>query len=253
VGIVMGLWEVAMRASWDYPFIELSRAVPSTPLSMWCIWDRELLQVPSRDPDVLREVDRSVRRAGKVVDQWIDARASRLFLLRCTCERYASPWNVISEHECWDSPPIVFQDGWANFRVISFEERNPRTLYRDLQKRGPAELVRKRELDLSVLPTSVYANALFGDLTAKQADALLTAFRFGYYSSPRQVTTEHIASSLGVGRTTYEEHLRKAENRVMAALIPYLQLYATADHPPERLPQVEAPRAGPDSGGSRGR
>lgn len=243
----MSLWEVALRASYDYPFIHLSRAVPDTPISMWCLWNRELLQVPTRDTRVIGTVEDAIRKAGHVVDQWVDAGAARLFLLECTCAQYDSIWNVIEAHQCWDAPPVVYQDGWVNFRVISFEPRYPRDLYADLKTRGPAELVRKRELPLAALPTSVWANVLFGDLTAKQSEALLTAHRFGYYTSPRSITTEHIAQSLSLGRTTFEEHLRKAENRVISALIPYLQLYATADRPSERLPLRETPRAPPRS------
>lgn len=241
----MALWEVSMRASYDYPFIALSREFPDTPISMWCLWNRELLQVPTRDPAIVKGVERAIRKAGHVVDEWADARSARLFLLECTCSRTDSPWNLFDAHRCWDAPPIVYRDGWANFRVISMDPDHPRALFADLKKRGPAELVLKRELPLSVLPTSVWTNVLFGDLTAKQSDALLTAHRFGYYASPRQVTTELIASSVGVSRTTYEEHLRKAENRVIAALIPYLQLYSTADHPSERLPLRATPVGGP--------
>lgn len=232
----MSLWEVSLRASYDYPFIDLSRAVPETPISMWCIWDRELLEIPSRDPKVLRVVERSIRKTGHVIEQWVDGRSSRIFLLECTCGRYDSLWNVIEAHQCWDAPPVVYRDGWANLRILTFLSENAGAVYRDLRKRGPAELVRKRELPLSALPSSVWTNVLFGDLTQKQSDALLTAYRFGYYNSPRQVTTELIAASVGVGRTTYEEHLRKAENRVIAALIPYLQLYTGADRPADRLP-----------------
>jgi len=234
--VEMALWEVSLRASYNYPFIELSRALPNTPISMWCIWNRELLQVPSRDPRVLENVERSIRRAGRVVDRWVDARSARVFLLGCTCGKYDSVWNVIEAHECWDAPPVVFQDGWANLRILTFLSENAHQVYREFQKRGPAEMLRKRELPLSALPSSVWTNVLFGDLTRKQSDALLAAYRLGYYHSPRQVTTEHIAASTGVGRTTYEEHLRKAENRVIAALIPYLQLYAGAERTAERLP-----------------
>lgn len=240
----MGLWEVSMRASYDYPFIQLSRLVPDTPISMWCLWDRELLQVPARDPRVVRVVERSIRAAGHVVDQWIDSGATRLFLLRCTCGKYDSLWNVFDAHQCWYVPPVVYRDGWANFRVISFDARRPSDLFADLRKRGPAVLVRKRELSLSALPTSVWTNVLFGDLTARQSEALLSAHRFGYYTSPRAVTTEEIAASLGLGRTTFEEHLRKAENRVIAALIPYLEMFTSADRPLEHMPLVEAPVGG---------
>jgi predicted DNA binding protein len=241
----MGLWEVSLRASYEYPFIDLSREVPETPISMWCLWNHELLQVPNRDPAVVGRVEKAIRKAGRVVDQWVDARSARLFLLQCTCPRYEnSLWNLIEAHQCWDAPPVVYRDGWANFRVISFEQKRTRDLYDELRQLGSAELLRKRELSLSVLPTSVWTNVLFGDLTGKQAEALLTAHRFGYYTSPRQVTTEPIAASLGVGRTTFEEHLRKAENRVIAALIPYLELFASADRPTERMP-LKQPMVGP--------
>ena len=237
----MGLWEVSLRASYDYPFIALSRELVGTPISMWCVWNRELLQVPTRDPKVIADVERAIRRAGRVIDEWIDGGSTRLFLLECSCGRHDSPWNVIEAHECWDAPPVIFQEGWANLRVLSFDEQRTRDLYQDLRKRGPAELVRKRELPLSVLPTSVWTNSLFGALTPRQSEALLTAHRFGYYTSPRPTTTEEIAHAVGVGRTTYEEHLRKGENRVMAALIPYLQLFASADRPAERMPLATTP------------
>jgi predicted DNA binding protein len=232
----MGLWEVSLRASYDYPFIELSRAVPQTPISMWCLWDRELLQIPHRSPRVVGRVEKGIHQAGRVIDQWVDAHSSRLFLLKCTCDRYRSPWNLMNAHRCWDEPPIVFQDGWASFRAISFETDGPRALYDDLRSLGRAELVLKRELPLDVLPSSVRTNVLFGGLTAKQAHALVTAHRFGYYASPRPVKTEEIATSLGIGRTTYEEHLRKAENRVITTLIPYLELFSAANRPQERSP-----------------
>src|SRR2546428_12853278 len=72
-------------------------------------------------------------------------------------------------------------------------------------------------------------------MTSKQMDALLKAHRYGYYTSPREVTTENIARSLGVGRSTYEEHLRKTENRIVGNLIPYLQLFAAGAKKPEKM------------------
>ena len=180
-----------------------------------------------------------------MIDKWIEAQEARIFMLRCTCSTYEnSPWNVWEPYQFVDAPPAVYQDGWGYFRVLSFEEERTRELFRDLNKLGPTELIRKRELALNFLPSSVWVNSLFADLTGKQIDAILKAHRYGYYSSPREVTTENIARSLGVSRSTYEEHLRKAENRIMASLIPYLQLFAAAEKRPEpvvaKLPPVTA-------------
>src|SRR5207253_5888577 len=58
---------------------------------------------------------------------------------------------------------------------------------------------------------------------------------------PREVTTENIARSLGVSRSTYEEHLRKAENRIVGNLIPYLQLFAVGEKKPEKMLLKETP------------
>jgi predicted DNA binding protein len=230
----VALGEVSLKASYDYPFIDLSRELPTTPISMWCLWSRELLQVPSRGPAILRHVEKRLRRAGHVIEEWADGSSSRIFLLECACSKYDSLWNVIEANQCWDAPPVIYRSGWAYFRLLAFEAARTRDLYRDLRSRGPAELVRKRELPLSVLPTSIYSHTLFGGLMGRQASALLTAQRRGYYTSPRPTTTESIAASLGLGRSTYEELLRKAENRVMAAMTPYLELFEGSTNVPQQ-------------------
>lgn len=231
----MPLWEVSFRARYDYPFIALSAEIPETPISMWCVWNRELLQVPTRDPAVLGTVERAIRRSGKVVEEWVDAQDGRLFLLQCTCGRYDSYWNIVDANECFEAPPAVFQDGWGYFRALTLTDDRLRGLLGDFRKRGTAELLRKRELPLSALPTSVWVHTLFGELTSRQMDALLQAHRAGYYQSPRQVTTADVAKGAGIGRSTYEEHLRKGENRILEALVPYLQVYRAADRDPDRL------------------
>jgi len=232
----MALWEISFRTQYDYPFIRMSQRYPGLPISMWCIFNRELLQVPTLDEAVLGGIERDIRKAGRVIDKWVEAQEARIFLLRCTCGTHDSPWNVWEKLDFVDAPPAVYKDGWGYFRVIGFDETKTRDLFREMNSRGPTELIRKRELTLSVLPSSVWVNSLFADLTEKQIASVLKAHRYGYYTSPRQITTENIAKGLGLSRSTYEEHLRKAENRIMGALIPYLQLFSSGDKPPEKMP-----------------
>ena len=233
----MSLWEISFRAQYDYPFIQMSGRHPGLPISMWCLFNRELLQVPTADPQVLASIEKEITKAGRVIDRWAEARESRIFMLqKCTCDNLDSPWNVWEKLDFVDAPPAVYKDGWGYFRVIGFDETRTRDLFREMGSRGPTELIRKRELTLSVLPSSVWVNSLFAELTEKQMDAVLKAHRYGYYVSPRQITTESIAKGIGLSRSTYEEHLRKAENRIMGALIPYMQLFASGETKPERMP-----------------
>lgn len=234
---VMSLWEVTFRTQYEYPFIRLSGRFPGLPISMWCNWNRELLQVPTSDEAILKDIEATIRKMGRVVDERAEAGEGRIFMLqKCTCGSTDSPWNVWEKHDFTDAPPAVYKDGWGYFRLVTFDESGTKSLFRDFGTRGPTELIRKRELTLQVLPTSIWVNSLFGEMTQKQSDALLKAHRYGYYTSPRQITTENIANALGVSRSTYEEHLRKAENRIMGSLVPYLQLYATGDKDPDKLP-----------------
>ncbi|TLZ72590.1 MAG: hypothetical protein E6K10_02105 [Methanobacteriota archaeon] len=232
----MTLWEISFRAQYDYPFIRMSGRYPGLPISMWCVFNRELLQVPTLDPRILEGIERDIAKAGRVVDKWVEGAEARIFMLqKCTCDALDSPWNVWEKFDFVDAPPAVYKDGWGYFRVIGFDESKTRDLFREMNTRGPTELIRKRELSLSVLPSSVWVNSLFAELTEKQMDAVLKAHRHGYYTSPRQITTESIAKGIGLSRSTYEEHLRKAENRIMGALIPYMQLFASGEKKPEKM------------------
>lgn len=67
---------------------------------------------------------------------------------------------------------------------------------------------------------------LFSDLTEKQLLALLEALDNGYYKVPRTVTTGRLAEAKGVPRTTYKEHIHKAESKVLQSIHPFLRLYA---------------------------
>lgn len=232
----MNLWEIAFRTQYEYPFIEMSGRYPGTPMSLWCIWNRELLQVPTNRTDVLDGIEKELKKGGWIIEKWGDARGGRTFFLKDTCARWNSIWNIVEPHSGLISPPTVFADGWCYTRVLSFEEEATRAMFKDLQSHGRTELISKRELPLTVLPTNVWVHSLFADLTDKQKDALLKAHRAGYYNSPRKAGTEDVARISGVSRSTFEEHLRKGENRVMDALVPYLQLYAQGQKEPANLP-----------------
>jgi len=56
-------------------------------------------------------------------------------------------------------------------------------------------------------------------LTERQHEVFETAIREGYYEIPREATHEDISDSLGCAPSTVDEHLRKAESRVLSALM----------------------------------
>ncbi|MFB6205507.1 MAG: helix-turn-helix domain-containing protein [Haloglomus sp.] len=56
-------------------------------------------------------------------------------------------------------------------------------------------------------------------LTDRQLEVFRTAVDLGYYEIPRRATHEDIAGVLDCAPSTVDEHLRKAESRVLSALV----------------------------------
>jgi hypothetical protein len=58
-------------------------------------------------------------------------------------------------------------------------------------------------------------------------DAMIRAYTHGYYRLPRSADIQEIARRERVKRTTFQEHLKKGENKIIERIIPYMRLYAS--------------------------
>jgi hypothetical protein len=58
-------------------------------------------------------------------------------------------------------------------------------------------------------------------------DAVIRAYSHGYYRLPRSADIQEIARRERVKRTTFQEHLKKGENKIIERIIPFMRLYAS--------------------------
>ena len=109
--------------------------------------------------------------------------------------------------------------------VVAFSERDMKSLFKELDRSCAIEIVSKKTVgEGTVRDTFVITTSnLLGGLTGNQAEALVVALDSGYYTVPKKSTTEAVAARVGLPRTTFEEHLRKAESKVMISVAPYMQ------------------------------
>jgi len=149
--------------------------------------------------------------------------------------------GVVQKNSFLEIPPIVYHDGWEERRVIGFREADYKRLFRGLSSLGQVEILEKKVLaERSIRDAFVISlSSVFSELTEKQLEALQVALEYGYYQVPKKATAEEIARKHRVPRTTYEEHVRKAESKIFRAMAPYIRMYASrAPRLVERAPQI---------------
>src|SRR5256885_6742587 len=132
--------------------------------------------------------------------------------------------------------PIRWQRGEALITMVLEDGTDPRAL---LERFPDARLVSKRRPAERQGARSSLSSPLFlPKLTEKQAGALLAAFEAGYYEFPRDVTTGDCGVALGIARSTFEQHLNRAEHHVIRAMIPLVRM--RSGRPPAEALEVNS-------------
>lgn len=125
-------------------------------------------------------------------------------------------------------PPIRWQRGEALITLVLEAGTDPRAI---LDRFPGARLVSKRRPSGPRSARASLSSPLFlPNLTEKQARALEAAFDAGYYQFPRNATTEEVSASLGIARSTFEQHLNRAEHHVIRAMLPFVRMRSGRPH-----------------------
>lgn len=143
--------------------------------------------------------------------------------------------------------PALFHDGHEHYSLVAPSRERLEGLVERLRKLGDVRVERAVEVAADALPASAPLAGLAGELTERQLSVLLRAIEDGYYDSPRRTSAEALALAHGVTRTTLEEHLRKAESRVLASFATLMRsqpgLARAATRRPGRPPRAPPPEA----------
>lgn len=110
--------------------------------------------------------------------------------------------------------PAIWHDGLEKYRVLARDRGELDRAVRELAKAGPVTVEEVSEVEPGTIAVSAPLSDLVAGLTKKQLQAFRIAVEHGYYETPRVQSTTELAPRMGITRTTFEEHLRKAERRV---------------------------------------
>jgi predicted DNA binding protein len=223
-------YELTFKLQHDCPYNNFSRQYPTTVVSHWCNWSRDVLEIAYNDPEprVRRAVREMLKKIGsKIIQTPHSFPSSYVVLQHCACDKLPPPTlPTIEKQNCLNLQPMIYTGGWEWYRITAFTDRDVKNLFKDLAKDCTVEVTSRRTISENAVHDSllVSTRSLYGDLTRRQARALVTALDSGYYNLPRSATAEEIARRLRVPRTSFTDHLRKAENKVIQAVGSYMRL-----------------------------
>lgn len=222
----MTLYEIAFKLQHECPFNNLSKKYPEVKMFLWCNRETEILEIKHRNVDVLNQTQVDIDQMGGVIRKSFNQKDTLIAMKTCSCTLENSASRNIDKYNCLQLPPVIFHQGWEHYRIVSFSHKDTRNLLDVLEKKGRIQILYKAPIINGTLRDSfcIPVNGLLSDLTEKQANALLQAYESGYYQIPRKTTTGNVSKRIGISRSTYEEHLKKAENKLVSAIMPYLKL-----------------------------
>lgn len=224
--------EARVRLEHDCPYTRFTKSLPRAEMLHWCSRESDVLEVAESASFETSELDAALNRllkdlGAKAVRRIPLGPKRRLIVQKHNYSSMKQNVNaVIEEHNCMEVQPTVYKDGFEWYRILAFDNRDLIRLFGALSRWADVHVVsRETFTERSARDTmAVSIRRLLGGLTERQLKALLVALSAGYYDTPRKVRTADISQRMSTPRTTYETHLRKAEGKVLKALVPYLEL-----------------------------
>ncbi len=110
--------------------------------------------------------------------------------------------------------PIVHKDGKEDWYFGAWEKRIITDMFKTFKKHFNVEILSIKEEDF----TDIFIPHIMPKVTEKQKEALRLAIKSGYYSFPRKMYLEQLAKTMKVSRITFQEHLRKAESKLLPGI-----------------------------------
>ena len=129
-----------------------------------------------------------------------------------------SPFAVLDRHETPVSEATV-RDGRLRITFHASDLPTLRSVLEAFRDACP-DMEVKRLLQSTTTPTeSDLVTVDRSELTERQREVLAAAYEAGYFDHPKGANAGEVAESLGIGRSTFTEHVAAAQRKLFGSLL----------------------------------
>lgn len=244
----MAVVDARVRVHHPCPYCDVSVVFPESLLLLWCDNQRDVFLVSSPTPTELRKVLSVLRRSFRARTLLQDGADAIAIVPEFRWSEPPSVTGLARAGDVWVIHPVLYFGGTETYRFVAPRQRQLERLIQRLRRLGDVELLsvssRTNLRAIRDLPTaSVH---FFEGLTDRQADALIAAYEGGLLDVPARAKWDEIARRAGLSRSTFGEHLRKGQWRLLANSYAALKSRTLAPARPVLLPALPAAKAGSD-------
>jgi predicted DNA binding protein len=234
----MPFLETRVRIQHPCPYCDLSVAFPDVEMALWTSTRSDVFHISAPNPSKLQEVLRTMK-------ETIGARKITQAESAALAVTHKAQWDyppsitgMADRRGLWLIPPTIYFGGYETYRVISPTNDSLRRFVSDAKKFGTVEMLSHRVRDQleAIQSLGTVPVHLFEGLTDRQLHILVSAIEGGLFELPAKQKMDRIAAREGLSRSTFGEHLRKAEMQVLRNSYAFLKLRDEASEGGRRKP-----------------
>jgi len=233
------MYQLTLKLDHELPFSNLSKEFPQVSISRWCNREVDILEAEAPRGGNIDSFEAGLREGVKKLSASLihlhrHSRSSLEAVVKCKCAARNSSIAVVEASNCIPIMPVTYDGGLEHVKLFAFTKDDQKAAIDNLSAVSALTVEERGQLEHhSARPAmTVSIDEFLGTLTTKQLHALVEAIEMGYYAMPKKATVDEIASRVKMPRSTLEEHLRKAEVKVMRNIRPYARIaYLSSRNP----------------------
>lgn len=224
------LYNYLIELQTDDLYSNFSRNHPHLEIRLWCNYQNDILEIRGEEK-ALESAKSELQNTLKPILEIYPENTKTQFILKlCRCAE--SPVSqILEKYDCLELPPVKYLRGREILNLVITSE-STKLIVQDIRKENPKAIVKVlklaplKKLD-NPYPLYLPLDNLTQLITRRQLEAITVALNHGYYEIPRRAYLETLAKEMSIKRRTYEDHLRKAEKKIMDMIVPALMLSKT--------------------------